>query len=252
MPYRGRDDFSKALDPIALYEIGTSIQAASAYLEDNSFMSIFSGLAEDFDEYVESGAIDSANRTAISKFLERADKYYDEAQSLKGYYDYYSLDASRPVPWGGWSLANAPSHPEICNGREGTDITGGGGDVIFHCPTSSEMDKHAADEVLLPKLLLAAVQNLRCAQEATYTVAFYNLNRAKAGKGFVSADIPSRITRKHRFRPFAPPAAELDTEAEAPVIEDPAPEKPPAKKKKKGISGFFLFSAVATLFLLKK
>lgn len=49
-------------------------------------------------------------------------------------------------------------------------------EVSFKCPPKSDIEKHASDVENYKKLTQAAAQNARCAQELTYTIAFYKLN----------------------------------------------------------------------------
>jgi hypothetical protein len=243
-PYLGRDDYSKILEPIIEeLDIGNSADLAVGLLENrNHFEDLLTEAYADLEQYSTAGKIDSANAAAIETILSRASKYFHEAAALNVHYEETHLDTSKPLPWGAWSLDEPSFFPELCDGKQG-EVVG-----AFACPTQAASEQHESDKAILPRLVGAAVRNLRCAQEAIHTVAIYNMNKAKAGMGSVSADIPVRRTRQRHRRPLGGRLDNLggDADGEAPEIE-PAP---PEEKKEGGGNGLLLLGAAAVALLV--
>ncbi len=125
MPYRGKDAYSKTLDPLAPYEIGSTAittKEASDYIDSGNFPVAYDDFLKDLSEYVSAGRVSGKNKSAIITMVNRAKRYYDDAVRLKDYYERIRIDWRKPVPWGSYSLANSPSEfEEFCKDHDITE-----------------------------------------------------------------------------------------------------------------------------------
>ena len=175
--------YSKALAALAPPELeghGESLPAAVVVVREYLGTPVFEAALEDavpqFEAFVNQGLIAGANAQYIETMLDRAMRYWSEAQEFNSY----------------WGDEVPPSeHPQLY------------------------------------RLAIAAILNLRCAQEAMYSVALYERNM-RTGTGKIGSITPRGAPpepKSARFVPAEPEEGEGAEEDEGPpIIEEPPPE----------------------------
>jgi hypothetical protein len=291
-PYSYTDEFSVILAGLAGAELASPVEfggdpvfyrgpleAAYKLLDSDTFENSHRAAQFGLDGWVAEGYVGETNRKAIQKMLDRAIKYFNQAAELKQYWFGYMSDPNIPfmgvgMGWPLWEriedrwdgtceFRRAPKKGTVSYTVEGA------GDVSdsYTCPSQEKVDEHNADAITMQKIALAAVKNLRCAQEALYVVGFYEKN--KEIRTGIKKGAPTRGTSRLGILPsgglkkatLIPLDLEPDVEPGAPVIPEPDPEPPtttdpgveaPAPKKKDNTLLIVGAAAVALLVLGKK
>lgn len=169
--------YSKALAALAPPELeghGESLPAAVVvvreYLGTPVFEDALADAVPQFEAFVNQGLISGINAQYIETMLDRAMRYWSEAQEFNSY----------------WGDEVPPSeHPQLY------------------------------------RLAFAAILNLRCAQEAMYSVALYERNM-KTGTGKIGSVAPRGAPPEPGSARFVPTEPEEDEGP--PIIEEPPPE----------------------------
>lgn len=289
-PYSYTDEFTVRLAALAQYELAAPVTEEStlkeAYdlIDSDVFENSHKAAQLSLDTWVAEGYIGNTNRKAIQTMLDRALRYFNQAAELKQYWYGYMSDMSIPFMgvgygWPLWETIEARwdgtcefrRAPDSDKGTVSFEVMGGGeASEKYDCPTQEKVDEHEADAITMQKIALAAVLNLRCAQEAVYVVAFYEKNKeirtgvkkgspkrgpSRLGMAPVKKVYPKRAPKKEvepEFEPGGDAPVIPEPDPEPPTTTDPGVEAPPEPKKKSNALLIVGAAAVALLVLGKK
>lgn len=273
-PYKNVDKFVNVL-PIIFADyaandsnLNTSLPVLLGTDFRDKLKDAINGAQELLENYDDSGYIDEKNRTAIQGLINRADMYRGKANSLRVYWkdQYVSDPGTGPV---GWLLeqelagngCDYKASPE--KGGIFTFTEDGPGEVKFTCPTDLAKDHHESDRQAYYDLMIAALINCRCAQEAAAAVGTYHRNKehyeSQPGAGMGVQFAPKKAAPKMGIAQMMPIDPEEEPDVEPPEIPEVEPEEepeeeppPPAKKKKKDNTLLIAGAAALGLLMLKK
>ena len=254
-PYKSTDKYSNMLPlvfvdrEVASHHTEESLPIVMGTEFRGALNNAIIGAWEILENYDSDGYIDAANKEAISKLIKRAGKYVERANEIKKWWeDEYRPATTKPVY--GWPLED-----DRMPGCLGFSPSTGkrwmvNQEIEFPCPTDQDRENHDQDRSAYHNHLIAAMVNVRCAQEAAAAVGTYNRNKEFAGnipggmklgqaKPKVKLTLASKAPTTGDIPEDEPPEDEL-------IVED-EPESKPAKKKK---SNALLLVGAAGLGLL--
>lgn len=190
-PYKGVDQYVEVLPPVyhsfeaSASNLNQSIPVLVSQDFKSSIKSAISLAREILDEYREGGNIDDGNFSAIGSMIDRAEKYYNFAVSLQDFWENYSsgiyIHNGITNHIGKWPLEQEEfgngcgnmTYPSQVDFYAGPQV----GNVPLDCPQGYHVAWHKRDRVAFRQLMIAAIFNCRCAQEAAATVGIYNKNK---------------------------------------------------------------------------
>ena len=258
-PYKGVDKYSNVL-PVAYGKLEISESDLSKSMPEisktafkDALKAAIQGAGEIAHGYRADGYIDDANNKVIWDLINLASKYSKQADEISKWWETeYSPDPDKEIY--GWSIQDEKMRgcPYLApnKGSLYMDIGNGAEMVDFTCPTEADKINHDKDRSAYQQLLLAALMNARCAQEAAATVGTYSRNKevfdsVSGGRGLSNA--PKRTGKS--ITANVPPKSsqpEEETDPETDTSEEMDTSEKPKKKKDNTI----LLAAAGILGLL--
>lgn len=283
VPYKSVNQFKESLPKLPFKRFGNNNGAeaykqagvANEWLKSGKLGDVVDQATEMLDKYKISGS----NKTAIKGYIQRAKDYAARANTLWNWWLILYVPGGAPtdpndaflmqslhqvdklidvIAIGAphWPLNEQYYGPRgedgkgICKGNTfpstktwQTDTASGLDYRTLACPHLHEVQGHRDDAILYRDLIVAAINNARCAAEAAAAVGVYEKNKAKS---------KSTLTIQYDPKPAKKPPV-----IGAPAPEAPAPEPspiptPPQKTKKKDNTLLIAAAAAALLILGKK
>lgn len=252
-PYKSTDKYVNALPLISERMEATSpnLDKSLPILLSNEFKleldKAIDGAMEIFTSYKDDGYLDKKNKDTIAELIDRSKSYFNKAKALQNYWDNeYNSDPGKGPP--GWPLINKYYGHE-CNGKvapeKGSFLTMSPGAKVveFVCPTQQIKDFHTQDRETFRDLMVAALLNCRCAQEAAAAVGTFNRNKESHTAGPQSSAGMAMAKSKPKRKPLM---------AKRVIPQEEEEEKVETSPKKKDNTIALVAVAGLGLLLLKK
>lgn len=253
VPYQKIDKYVNVLPIIYEYyevlssDLNESLPRLASSEFQNKLQDAIAGAQELLNNYWNADFMDKGNRDSIQKMISRAQEYLDKAKKIQTYWNQYNPDSPKgPTGWpleqekfgSGCDYKVAPEKGSIFTFGQGDK---GAQSVSFTCPTQESKTNHEKDRAMFRKLLVAALRNCRCAQEAAAAVGTYMRNKAEASATAGTLQYTPKTATPKRAIPMMP------TPDEEPEVEEEAEAPAPTKKKK---DNTLLIAGAAALGLL--
>lgn len=253
-PYKSTDKYSNVLPliyvdrEVASHHTEESLPIVMSTEFRGALNNAIVGALEILENYDSDGYIDAVNKEAIIELIERAGKYVERANKIRKWWeDEYRPATTKPVY--GWPLED--DRMPGCLGFSPSVGTRWmvNQDIEFPCPTTQDRDNHDEDRAAYHNHLIAAMVNVRCAQEAAAAVGTYNRNKefaesASGGMKLMSAKLKPSI----KGTISATAVGDDPDEPDEPTVE--AELEPTATTTKKKGSGALLLGAAALGLLM--